>query len=37
MQKGDNTQLASPMVAQEKAWTACAYERPTKVLQDALA
>jgi uncharacterized protein GlcG (DUF336 family) len=37
MQKGDNTQLASPMVAQEKAWAACAYRRPTKVLQDALA
>ncbi|MGH8679972.1 MAG: GlcG/HbpS family heme-binding protein [Burkholderiales bacterium] len=37
LQKGDNTQLASPMVAQEKAWAACAYRRPTKVLQDALA
>jgi uncharacterized protein GlcG (DUF336 family) len=37
MQKGDNTQLASPMVAQEKAWAACAYRRPTKALQDTLA
>ena len=37
MQKADNTQHAAPMVAQEKAWTACAYRRSTKVLQDALA
>ena len=37
MQKGDGAQLAAPLVAQEKAYTACAYKRPTKALQDALA
>src|SRR5687767_7378386 len=37
MQKADGAQLAAPMVAQDKAFTACAYKRPTKALQDALA
>ncbi|MDH4175918.1 MAG: heme-binding protein [Betaproteobacteria bacterium] len=37
MQKMDNTQIAAPMVAQDKAWAACGYRRNTKVLQDALA
>ena len=37
MQKADNAQLAAPQVAGDKAYTACAYKRPTKALQDALA
>lgn len=37
MQKADGAQLAAPIVAQEKAFTACAYKRPTKALQDTLA
>jgi glc operon protein GlcG len=37
MQRADGAQLAAPQVAQEKAYTACAYKRPTKALQDALA
>jgi uncharacterized protein GlcG (DUF336 family) len=37
MQKGDGAQVAAPQVAHEKAYTACAYKRPTKALQDALA
>jgi glc operon protein GlcG len=37
MQKADGAQLAAPQVAGDKAYTACAYKRPTKALQDALA
>jgi glc operon protein GlcG len=37
MQRGDGGQLAAPQVAHDKAYTACAYKRPTKALQDALA
>lgn len=37
MQRGDGAQLAAPQVAHDKAYTACAYKRPTKALQDALA
>ena len=37
MHKADGSQIAAPVVAQEKAYTACAYKRPTKALQDALA
>ena len=37
MHKADGAQMAAPLVAQEKAYTACAYKRPTKALQDALA
>jgi uncharacterized protein GlcG (DUF336 family) len=37
MQKADGAQLAAPQVAHDKAYTACAYKRPTKALQDALA
>lgn len=37
MQKADGAQLAAPLVAQEKAYSACAYKRPTKALQDTLA
>ncbi len=37
MQKADGAQIAAPLVAQEKAYTACAYKRPTKALQDTLA
>jgi uncharacterized protein GlcG (DUF336 family) len=37
MQKADGAQLASPVVAQDKAVTACSYKRPTKVLQEQLA
>lgn len=37
MQKADGAQVASPLVAQDKAFTACAYKRPTKALQDTLA
>lgn len=37
MQKGDGAQIAAPQVAHDKAYTACAYKRPTKALQDALA
>jgi uncharacterized protein GlcG (DUF336 family) len=37
MQKADGSQVAAPQVAHEKAYTACAYKRPTKALQDALA
>jgi uncharacterized protein GlcG (DUF336 family) len=37
LQTMDNTQLASPEIAREKAWTAFGYRRSTKVLQDALA
>lgn len=37
MQRADGAQLAAPQVAHEKAYTACAYKRPTKALQDALA
>lgn len=37
MQKADGAQLAAPLVAQEKAVTACSFKRPTKVLQDTLA
>lgn len=37
MHKADGSQMAAPQVAQEKAYTACAYKRPTKALQDALA
>lgn len=33
----DNTQLASPEIAQEKAWASFGYRRSTKALQDALA
>lgn len=28
MQKADNSQVAGPLVAQEKAYSACAYKRP---------
>jgi uncharacterized protein GlcG (DUF336 family) len=37
MQRADGAQLAAPQVAHDKAYTACAYKRPTKALQDALA
>jgi glc operon protein GlcG len=37
MQKADGSQLAAPQVAHDKAYTACAYKRPTKALQDSLA
>src|SRR5688572_3728421 len=37
MQKGDGSQIAAPLVAQEKAYSACAYKRSTKALQDTLA
>jgi len=37
MQKADGAQLGSPVVAQDKATTACLYKRPTKVFQDQLA
>jgi glc operon protein GlcG len=37
MQKADGAQVAAPQVAHDKAYTACAYKRPTKALQDALA
>jgi len=37
MQKADGAQIAAPLVAQEKAYSACAYKRPTKALQDTLA
>ena len=37
MQKADDAQIAAPLVAQEKAYSACAYKRPTKALQDTLA
>jgi uncharacterized protein GlcG (DUF336 family) len=37
MQKADGAQLAAPQMAQEKAYTACAFQRSTKSLQDALA
>jgi len=37
MHRADAAQLAAPQVAHEKAYTACAYKRPTKALQDALA
>jgi len=37
MHRADGAQLAAPQVAHEKAYTACAYKRPTKALQDALA
>ena len=37
MQKADGSQIAAPLVAQEKAYSACAYKRSTKALQDTLA
>jgi glc operon protein GlcG len=37
MQKADGAPVSAPQVAQEKAYTACAYKRPTKALQDTLA
>lgn len=37
MQKADGAQIAAPLIAQEKAYSACAYKRPTKALQDTLA
>ena len=37
MHRADGAQLAAPQVAHDKAYTACAYKRPTKALQDALA
>jgi uncharacterized protein GlcG (DUF336 family) len=37
MQKADGSQVAAPLVAQEKAYSACAYKRSTKALQDTLA
>ncbi len=37
MQKADGSQIAAPEVAQEKAYSACAYKRSTKALQDTLA
>ena len=37
MHKADDAQVAAPQVAHDKAYTACAYKRPTKALQDALA
>ena len=33
----DNTQFGSLEVARQKAWTAAAFRRPTKVFQDAIA
>lgn len=36
-QKADDAQIAAPLVAQEKAYSACAYKRPIKALQDTLA
>ena len=35
--KRDNTQIASVKVSQQKAYTAIAYKRPSKALQDTLA
>jgi uncharacterized protein GlcG (DUF336 family) len=37
MQKADGSQIAAPQVAQEKAYSACAYKRSTKALQETLA
>lgn len=37
LQTLDNTQLASPEIAREKAWSAFGYRRPTKAFQDVLA
>ncbi len=37
LQTMDNTQLASPEIAREKAWSAFGYRRPTKAFQDGLA
>jgi glc operon protein GlcG len=37
MQKADGAQIASPVVAQDKAMTACSYKRSTKALQEQLA
>jgi glc operon protein GlcG len=37
MQKADGAQIAAPLVAHEKAYSACAYKRSTKALQDTLA
>lgn len=37
LQRLDNTQFASVEIAQQKAYSAVAFRRPTKVFQDALA
>ena len=37
MQRLDNAQFGSVEVARQKAWTAAAFRRPTKVFQDAIA
>ena len=37
MQRADGSQLAAPVVAQDKAMTACSYKRSTKALQEQLA
>ncbi len=37
LQRMDNTQFGSVEVARQKAWTAVAYRRPTKVFEDAVA
>ena len=37
LEKLDNTNHVSTQIAQDKAWTACAYRVPTKVVQDLLA
>lgn len=37
LQRFDNTQFGSIEVARQKAWTAVAFRRPTKAIQDAVA
>jgi glc operon protein GlcG len=37
LERLDNTQFGSNEVARQKAWTAVAYRRPTKVFEDAVA
>lgn len=37
LERLDNTQFGSNEVARQKAWSAVAYRRPTKVFEDALA
>lgn len=37
LQRLDDTQFGSVEVARQKAWTAAAFRRPTKVFQDAIA
>jgi glc operon protein GlcG len=37
LQKLDNTNHVSTQIAQDKAWTSCAYRVPTKAVQELLA